>query len=191
MRKSGLALGLLGMMGSLGVAASAQAGQIYQCEENGRKVFSQQPCGSDAKVVKSANADRTVQMSVRMPTSDVNYLCALAMRSWEKRTADQRNSTGSYYYGGSSRDSEGDRQAFVLSHIENLEQVAADDPELYEVAKNVSRRSFYGRPGDYTYDAERARAEKDCQTDVNRSIDRLADRRKSEDNQRYGRKSVK
>lgn len=189
MRKSSLALGLWGM---LGMAATAQAGQIYQCEENGRKVFSQQPCGSDAKVVKSANADRTVLMAVDMSLSDVNYLCALAMRSWEKRTADQRNSSaGGYYYGGSSRDAEGERQAFVLSHIENLETIAADDPELYEVAKSVSRRTFYGRSGDYTYDAERARAEKDCRTDVNRSIDRLAERRKAEDDQRYGRKKVK
>ncbi|HEX6591793.1 MAG TPA: DUF4124 domain-containing protein [Moraxellaceae bacterium] len=191
MRKSGLVLGLLGMMGGLGMSATAQAGQIYQCEENGRKVFSQQPCGSDAKVVKSANADRTVVMAVNMSLSDVNYLCALAMRSWEKRTADQRNSSAGGYYGGSSRDAEGERQAFVLSHIENLETIAADDPELYEVAKNISRRTFYGRSGDYTYDAERARAEKDCRTDVNHSIDRLAERRKAEDDLRYGRKKVK
>ena len=99
MRKSGLVLGLLWGVGGLGMSGLVQAGQIYQCEENGRKVFSQQPCGTDAKIVKSSNADRTVQMSVRMPTSDVNYLCALAMRSWEKRTADQRNSSaGGYYY---------------------------------------------------------------------------------------------
>lgn len=166
------------------------AGQIYQCEEGGRKVFSQEPCGADAKLFKSSNGERTVRMSVHMSRADVSYLCALTMRSWEKKAADQRNNSVGYY-GGSSRNEEADRQAFVLSHIENLESIAADDPELYDVAKSLSRRTFYGRPGDYTYDAERARAERECQRDVNASIDRLAARRQAEDDKRFGRKSVR
>lgn len=181
--KAGLAA--LGLMLSM----AASAGQIYQCEENGRKVFSQQPCGADAKVVKSENGDRSVIMSASMPGSDINYLCSLAMRSWERQAEETRNRSASGYYSYSgSGDRDERRHAFVLSHIENLEKIASDDSELYDIAKSIASRSFYGNPSSYTYDAERAKAQKSCVSDVNSSITRLRERYQAEDNRRFGRK---
>jgi hypothetical protein len=174
----------------LGVSATAAAGQIYQCEENGRKVFSQQPCGADAKVVKSENAERSVVMSASMSGSDINYLCSLAMRSWERQAEESRNRKaveGYYYYSGSS-DRDERRRAFVLSHIENLEKIASNDPELYEIANSIANRSYYGNPSSYTYDAERAKAQKACLTDVQYSIERLQSRQQAEDDQRFRRR---
>lgn len=174
----------------LGVAVPGHAGAIYQCEENGRKVFSQQPCGADAKVVKT-DANRTVEMSAAMSGADIGYLCSLAMRSWERVAAEARNrrAANSYhYYGSSSGESEKRRRAFVLSHISNLERIAANDPELYDVAKSLSYRQFSGDPDSYTYDAERARAEKDCVHDVQLAIERLQRRYKDEDERRFGKR---
>ncbi len=169
------------------VAGLSVASTIYQCEENGRKVFSQQPCGADATEIKTAGA-RTVDMRAGMPYADIQYLCSLAMRSWEKQAIDQRNRTSSYYGRSSSGSSEERRQAFVLSHIRNLEKIAADDPELYDIAKSISRRSYYGRGDDYAYDAERARAEKACVSDVGNSIDRVVQRRRAQDEREFGRR---
>lgn len=163
----------------------SSANTIYQCEEDGRKVFSQQPCGANATEVKT-NGARTVEMRTNMPGADIQYLCSLAMRSWEKQAIDQRN-RGSSYYSRSAQGPEERRQAFVLSHIRNLEKIAADDPELYDIARSISRRSYYGRSGDYAYDAERARAEKACMEDVAGSIDRVMQRRRYQDEKIYGR----
>lgn len=173
--------------GMLGLALSAPifAASIYQCEENGRKIFSQQPCGADAKVVRSANADRVVALTPNISTADISYLCSLSMRAWEKQTEDRRNRSDNYYGSG---DSEERRRTFVLSHIENLEMIAANDPELYDIAKSISSRSYAGDSESYLYDAERARAQKACVYDVNKSVEYLLERRKSEDDRTFGRK---
>lgn len=175
--------------GGLGLAmvATASAGAIYQCEENGRKVFSQQPCGADAKEVHSVNADRVVVLTANTSAADIRYLCSLSMRAWEKQSEDRRNRSESYYSSGSGS-SEERRRAFVLSHIENLEKIAADDPELYDIAKSISSRSYGGDPESYLYDAERAKAQKSCAYDVNRSIEYLLERRKSEDDRAFGKR---
>lgn len=188
MRKSliaGLAAGLPG----LALMAVAMAAPIYQCEENGRKVFSQQPCGADAKVVRSANAERTVALTADISSADISYLCSLSMRSWEKQSEDRRNSRSGYdRYNSGSGNTEERRRAFVLSHIENLEKIAVDDPELYDIAKSISGRSFHGDSGSYLYDAERAKAQRACVSDVHVSIGRLHERRKAEDDYRFGTK---
>lgn len=180
-----LIAGLLAGLPALAIVEAAVAGPIYQCEENGRKVFSQQPCGADAKVVRSENAERVVALTADISSADIGYLCSLSMRSWEKQSEDRRNNSGRYYYSSHSESSEERRRAFVLSHIENLEKIATDDPELYDIAKSISGRSFYGESSSYLYDAERAKARKDCVNDVHYSLERLSQRRKAEDARRF------
>lgn len=183
--RSGLAVVLALVLGG-----AAVAGPIYQCEENGRKVFSQEPCGADAKVVQT-NAERTVVMSLKMPQADINYLCSLAMRSWDRQAEEQRNRRAAYSYrsyGSSSGNSDERRRAFVLSHISNLEKLAVNDPELYDVAKSISNRYFGGDPASYTYDAERARAQSNCVADVQRSIRNIHERYEREDRDRFGKR---
>ncbi|MDI1301840.1 MAG: DUF4124 domain-containing protein [bacterium] len=182
---------LVACLPGIGLVTTAAAGSIYQCEENGRKVFSQQPCGADAKVVKTDTPERTVALTASISSADVGYLCSLSMRAWEKQSEERRNAGGSYYnsysnYRSGAANPEERRRAFVLSHIENLEKIAADDPELYEIAKSISGRGFSGDPGSYLYDAERAKARKDCVNDVNASIGRMTQRHKEEDKRRFG-----
>lgn len=163
-----------GMLLALCVFLPATAGaEIYQCEESGRKVFSQQPCGSNAKKVEALGGERSVKVAVDMPGSDIRYLCSLAIRAWEKSAVDRRNQGR----GGYARDSEDRRRAFVLSHVSNLESVAVNDPELFDIIKRISQRSYYGNPGDYAYDAERARAQQACAEDVVTSINKVNARR--------------
>jgi hypothetical protein len=178
---------LLAVVLGLVLLPTAAAGAIYQCEQNGRKIFSQQPCGADAKEVHSANADRVVALTANISAADIRYLCSLSMRAWEKQSEDRRNRSGSYYHSRSGN-SEERRRAFVLSHISNLEIIAANDPELYDIAKSISGRSYGGDPESYLYDAERARAQKSCSYDVNKSIEYLLERRKSEDDHAFGKK---
>jgi hypothetical protein len=175
------------MVPALLLATSAHAASIYSCDQAGHKVFSQQPCGADAKVVSSGAAERTVTLSEDMSAGDIGYLCGLAMRSWEMAEEDRRNSIRSGYYprGSGADDPAERRQTFVLSHIDNLERVAVDDPELYDAAKSIARRSFSGRSGSYLYDAERARAQETCERDLRASIERVKSRHDAEDDCRY------
>lgn len=187
---NGVARGVLTGVLALLLGSVASAAQIYQCEQNGRKVFSQEPCGSDAKVVQTAGS-RSVVMSVKMPAADINYLCSIAMRSWERMADEQRNqrAANSYrYYGSSSGNSDERRRAFVLSHISNLEKIAVDDPELYDAAKYLASRHYSGDPSSYTYDAERARAQNNCVEEMERTISRIRDRHEREDRDRFGRR---
>lgn len=176
---------VLGLM----LGGMASAAPIYQCEENGRKVFSQEPCGSDAKVVQTAG-ERSVPMSVRMSAADINYLCSRAMRSWDRMADEQRNrrAASSYRYSSSgSSSSEERRRTFVLSHISNLETIAVDEPELYDVAKSLASRHFSGDPSSYTYDAERARAQNSCIAEVRNAITRIRERYEREDKAAFGK----
>ena len=188
MRKAGLRV-LLGVALSL-AALPVFAGQIYSCDKDGHKVFSQDPCGANATVVKS-ESERTVTLTTDMSSSDVSYLCSLAMRSWEKTAEDRRNMTSGYYYSGGSCDHGERRSTFVLSHIENLQKIAVDDPELYDIAKRISNRSFSGNPGSYLYGAERAKAQSTCERDVRDSMDRVRSRRQAEDDCRFKRKDCR
>ena len=38
--------------------------EIYSCEENGRKIFSQQPCGKDAKTVSLQGDSRKITIDL-------------------------------------------------------------------------------------------------------------------------------
>lgn len=166
-------------------AATARGAPIYSCDHDGHKVFSQQPCGDDAKVVQDDKIERSVKLGVDMSVGDIGYLCSLSMRAWEKQAQDRRNSSaGGYRYDG-AYDTGERRRTFVLSHIENLEQIAVNDPELYDIAKSISMRSFNGSTGSYLYDAERARAQKQCVRDMQASMERVRARREAEDNCRY------
>lgn len=188
MRKAGLGR-VLGVMCALATGA-AVAGPIYSCDQDGHKVFSQEPCGANATVVQS-ETERSVTLSTDMSSGDISYLCSLAMRAWEMNADERRNMTSGYYYRGGSYDRSERRSTFVFSHIENLEKVAVNDPELYDVAKSIASRSFSGNSGSYLYGAERARAQSTCERDMRDSIDRVRTRRQAEDDCRFKRKDCR
>lgn len=167
--------GLLALL----VVGTASA-EIYQCDENGRKVFSQQPCGEDAKVVRT-DAERTVELKIRMSQTDISFLCGRAMRSWERSMDQQRNNRAGYnyrYYGSSEGNSDERRRAFILSAISNLERLATEDSDLYEIGNSLASRYYVNAsPGSYNYDAELKRAKYKCETDLAGSLRRLEARR--------------
>lgn len=160
------------------LVAGAASAEIYQCEEGGRKVFSQQPCGDDAKVVRT-DSERTVELSTLMPRPDISFLCGRAMRSWERSMDEQRNTraANSYRYYDSSGGNEERRRAFVLSAISNLGRLATEDPELYEIGNSLANRHIRTRPGSYNYDAELKRARRECEVGLEDQLRRLEARR--------------
>lgn len=76
------------------LAVSAHA-EIYTCEENGRKMFSQQPCGKDAKTVTLQNNGRRVTIDAENnPKKAAEDLCSLARDAWDVALSSNRINNG-------------------------------------------------------------------------------------------------
>ena len=61
----------------LGMAFTAHA-EIYTCEENGQKTFSQLPCGQETKTVTLSNGAKKVVLNLRKNPNSAEDFCGLA-----------------------------------------------------------------------------------------------------------------
>ena len=133
----------VGALMVLAVLASGSArAEIYACEVDGKKTFSEQPCGHDAKVV-SVTGERKVEMRVDMPAADINYLCSRSVAAWEQYVNTQRSRSASRTYGDynvSNPQDDERRRNSVLALVSNLSQIASSDPDLYAIAKATVTR---------------------------------------------------
>jgi len=66
----------------LGMAVTAHA-EIYTCEENGQKTFSQLPCGKDAKTVTLQDGGRKITIDLNNLPQAADDLCGLARGAWD------------------------------------------------------------------------------------------------------------
>ena len=162
------------------IAKTALAADVYVCEKNGRKEFSQLPCGDNAVILKSDGEPTNLKISVPMKQKEVSDLCKLVIKAKDrsvqpKKTYSRYNRSRSYNY-DSSYDSgntrTNDAQSYVLSHIANLEQVAKQSPRLYEMIKGLTYNMYYhGYEESPIYEAERAAALTSCENNVSQRIE--------------------
>ncbi|HET8730895.1 MAG TPA: hypothetical protein VFM34_07290 [Moraxellaceae bacterium] len=124
------------------LATGSARAEIYVCESEGKKTFSEQPCGHDAKVV-AMNGERKIEMRIDMPAADISYLCNRSVSAWEQYANTQRSRSASNTYGdfnfANPQDDERRRNG-VLALISNLSQIARSDPDLYTIARATVTR---------------------------------------------------
>ena len=167
----------------------ALAADVYVCDKNGRKEFSQLPCGDNAVILKSEGEPTNLKISVPMKQKEVSALCRLVIKAKDRsvqprKTYPRYNRGRSYNYNHDSNyDSvntrANDPQAYVLSHIANLEQIATQSPPLYEMIKSLTYNIYYsGYEESPIYQAERAAALTNCENNVSQRIEYM---------DRYGR----
>lgn len=162
------------------IANSALAADVYVCEKNGRKEFSQLPCGDNAVILKTEGDPANLKISVPMKQKEVSALCKLVIKAKDRsvqprKTYPRYNHSRSYNYdynydSGNARAN--DPQAYVLSHIANLEQIAKQSPPLYEMIKGLTYNIYYnGYEESPIYQAERAAALANCENNVSQRIE--------------------
>ncbi len=176
------------LMKAVGVLAimmftdAALAADVYVCEKNGRKEFSQLPCGDKAVILKTEGDPTNLKISVPMKQKEVSALCKLVIKAKDRSVQPQKrypryNRGRSYNYNDnysydSSDNSRNNPQTYVLSHISNLEQIASQSPQLYEMVKNLTSSVYYqGYEESPIYQAERAAALSNCESNVSQRIE--------------------
>ncbi|PTQ89573.1 hypothetical protein [Agitococcus lubricus] len=159
----------------------AQAADIYTCERNGKKEFSQQPCGENATIIKDKHGDASFKITIPMSANDILKLCQLVLKAKDKEVAANKPMPRYYnngYYDSYDRYSDTRRkrnsaQNYILSRISNLEQIAAQSPAIYDMLKNLAYdTSYQGYDETPVYQAERAAALTRCQERVSYRVNR-------------------
>lgn len=164
---------------------TAYATDIYVCEKDGKKEFSQHPCGSNATIVKDNSEPSVITITNPMAEKDIARLCQLVIQAKDRyalATAfnnSRRYTRRGYNYNyNPSRDSNTNSpQAYVLSHISNLELLAGKSPRTYDMVKNLTQHVDYqGYDQSPIYQAERAAAMTECGEHVSQELASIADR---------------
>ena len=154
------------------IASSSWAADAYVCEKNGRKEFSQLPCGDNAVMMKTEDDASMIKISVPITEEEITALCRLMMKAKDRelqtRKTQSRSRRYNYNYDYNSRSF---AQKYVLSHIANLEQLAKQSPSLYQLIKQVSSSVYYqGYDESPMYEAERVAALSGCEDNITQMI---------------------
>lgn len=170
----------LSMLAIVAITSPVLAGEVYVCEKNGHKEFSQLPCGDNAVVLKTKGDAANIKISMPMKAKEITALCKLVITAKDKMAQSQKtysrsNRYGRYDYNYNNRNSSTNNpQAYVLAHIANLEQIATSSPNLYELIKGMTDNVYYqGYEESPIYEAERAAALSNCEDNTNRRISYL------------------
>lgn len=113
-------------------AAEVQAG-IYLCEDNGRKTYSQQPCGSNSKAVELEGAKGRITISDDFTAASATDLCKMMVRSWEVAAQMKRQ--------GVAMDQANLRVfGYLREHVTNFDEATRRQPEMFNVFRAASAR---------------------------------------------------
>lgn len=169
------------------MVGSVFAADVYVCEKNGRKEFSQLPCGDNAVVLQTEGEPSSFKLSIPFKPKQITALCKLVIKAKDravqtKRVPSSYSSSPSYnrnynynnqayryqqmqeqqrHYDSSLRNTP---DSYVLGKIENLESIAKNSPSTYQLLKSLtSYVSYSGYKESPIYEAERTAALSHCE----------------------------
>lgn len=107
--------------------------EIYLCEDNGRKTYSQQPCGNNSKAVALEGAKGRITISDDFTAASATDLCKMMVRSWEVAAQMKRQ--------GVAMDQANLRVfGYLREHVTNFDEVTRRQPEMFNVFRVTSAR---------------------------------------------------
>ena len=108
--------------------------EIYTCEEAGQKIFSQLPCGKDAKTVTLQNGARKIVLDLESNANEPEEFCNLATGAWDMAVASGHI--------GQTKDF-GSIEGYMRERIANLNELrqkgANPDAMLQRIAQILNR----------------------------------------------------
>jgi hypothetical protein len=172
------------------VTTSVFAADVYVCEKNGRKEFSQLPCGDNAFVLQTEGEPSSLKLSIPFKPKQITALCKLVIKAKDRAVQSQKvpsrsssyNYNRNYNYNSQAyRLQEQQRrydnnlrntpEAYVLGKIENLEAIAQNSPSSYQLLKELTRYiSYNGYEESPMYESERIAAQSDCEDRINKRM---------------------
>lgn len=171
------------------VSSLCLAGEVYVCEKNGRKEFSQLPCGENAVLLQMEGEPNSIKVSIPFKAKEITAICQLAIkakdRAAQRQKAINQAYTQSYRAQSYNRhynyntyprypksNSNDNPQTYFLNRIENLEMIAKNSPEIYQMLKGLVHSVYYqGYDESPIYEAERTAALVNCEDNLNRRME--------------------
>lgn len=107
------------------------AEQIYSCEKDGHKTFSQQPCGDDAKPMDIGGGQGLIVLPEEFTEKTANDICAMMFRSMEAAVTMKRQ--------GIREDRATDRIfGYLREHVANFDEAVKREPGLFGAFRSAS-----------------------------------------------------
>ena len=147
------------------MTSSVFAADVYVCEKNGRKEFSQLPCGDNAVILQTEGEPSSLKLSIPFKPKQITALCKLVIKAKDKAVQEQKvpprssnyNYNRNYNYNSQAyryqqmqeqqrrydNNSRTSPEAYVLGKIENLEVIAQNSPSTYDFLKQLTRYVDY------------------------------------------------
>ena len=119
------------ILATLLATSTPSLAEIYMCEENGKKTFSQQPCGKNAQSVTVQKRQGTIVLPETVDMTSATNICEMMINSWEMASQMRRNRIDQY-------DAQNRVFGYVREHISNFEERSRVDSTLYERLQNAS-----------------------------------------------------
>lgn len=159
MRTLGTGLVLLAMAGL------ARA-EIYVCEDNGKKTFSQQPCGANAKAVELQSDRSRITLPEEFDGKAAFDMCKIIVRSWDMAAQLRRQRIPI------------DRAyprvfSYLRESVSNFDEFSRGNPGLFTAFQDASRRvtaGAYANPD--LQPGEREVAQRECTTAIVNNLNR-------------------
>lgn len=149
------------------VAAGGARAEIYVCEDNGKKSFSQQPCGANAKPVELQQQSGRITIPEQFDARVAADICKIVVRSWEVAAQMRRQNI--------AFDRANERVfGYLRERVVNFDEVVKRNPQVFTVFQQASQnvtRGAYSRPTIRPGELEAAVDE--CTQTVTRDLDRL------------------
>ena len=168
------------------MTSSVFAADVYVCEKNGRKEFSQLPCGDNAVILQTEGEPSSLKLSIPFKPKQITALCKLVIKAKDKAVQEQKvpprssnyNYNRNYNYNSQAyryqqmqeqqrrydNNSHTSPEAYVLGKIENLEVIAQNSPSTYDFLKQLTRYVDYnGYEESPMYESERIVAVSKCE----------------------------
>lgn len=142
------------------VAASGAQAQVYVCDDNGHKTFSQTPCGTDARSVELNTGDGSITLTPEITEESSQAVCRLMLRGVDiaNRLSKQRISPTVAQQRISG---------FLREHITNYDDIVRANPAyVTAISHGSSTITRYGYTTDHMTDDEHRAMLNDCADSV-------------------------
>jgi hypothetical protein len=125
------------------------AADVYVCEKNGRKEFSQLPCGDNAVVLQTEGEPSSLKLSIPFKPKQITALCKLVIKAKDRSVQSQKepSHSSSYNY---NRNYNYNSQAYRYQQMQqqqrHYDNSSRRTPESYVLGKienlEVNRAKF-------------------------------------------------
>lgn len=112
--------------------------EIFMCEEDGRKVFSQQPCGKAAKAMNLSNEIRKLTLPEEIDEQAAKDICQFLVGAWDMAASSGRNQNASERPADTYDSLDDQVMGYVRERVANYQERVRADPKFQHVLSEAA-----------------------------------------------------